>query len=212
MAKRPTVRPGFEGFTRADNSTKQRIIGLSYGEPGSRKTSFWLEAPGPIAIFGWDQGLEGTVKRILDESPDKEIYTREFEWFPKPDDGPDDLQARAKEVLDEFEELYGRMLTTARTVVLDNETDLCNLSCYAEWGHYKGDNQRDFDKVNARMRRIINLAKSKDVNLGSEIDIYGDNIAIISMPRNNEHGIIIRSASVAEGFRSLFNFFWESLR
>lgn len=65
-----------------------------------------------------------------------------------------------------------------------------------------------------RNRRELQQVKfvSKDVNLNGEIDIYGDNIAIISPIRNNEHGIIIRSASMAESFRSLFNFFWESLK
>ena len=65
-----------------------------------------------------------------------------------------------------------------------------------------------------RNRRELRQVRfvSKDVNLNGEIDIYGDNIAIISPMRNNEHGIIIRSASMAENLRSLFNFFWSGLK
>ena len=50
------------------------------------------------------------------------------------------------------------------------------------------------------------LFKFKDL-----FDIYGDNIAIMSLAQSNEHGIIIRSRSIAESMRALFEVVWVSL-
>ncbi len=52
----------------------------------------------------------------------------------------------------------------------------------------------------------------ENIAFNNEIDIYGDNISIISLVKGNEHGIIIRSKSVADSLRSLFEFFWEQLQ
>ena len=43
----------------------------------------------------------------------------------------------------------------------------------------------------------------------NEIDIYGDTLGIISLAKGSEHGIIIRSKSVAESFRSVFETLWQ---
>lgn len=42
-------------------------------------------------------------------------------------------------------------------------------------------------------------------------DIYGDNVAILSLAQGNEHGIIIRSRSIAESMKGLFESMWGSL-
>jgi sugar-specific transcriptional regulator TrmB len=51
-----------------------------------------------------------------------------------------------------------------------------------------------------------------DPNLYSfknEIDIYGDNVGIMSLPKGSEHGIIIRSKSVADSLRTVFELAWK---
>src|SRR6266404_5659998 len=114
MAKPPNE---FARYTKTDRSIKQRIIGLSVGEPGSRKTSFWLEAPAPIIVFSFDKGMEGVVSRFPEE---KEIYVKEYEWLPTSDTG----QEEAIEKRDAFTEDFEHAIQVARTVVIDKETDL----------------------------------------------------------------------------------------
>jgi sugar-specific transcriptional regulator TrmB len=45
----------------------------------------------------------------------------------------------------------------------------------------------------------------------NETDIYGDNVAIISLAKNNEYGVLIRSKSIAESLRALYECFWNLL-
>jgi hypothetical protein len=64
-------------------------------------------------------------------------------------------------------------------------------------------------KRNLRELRQVKFIDPKYCNFEDEIEIYGDNIGIISMKEGNEHGIIIRSKSISASFRSLFNFVWN---
>jgi hypothetical protein len=43
----------------------------------------------------------------------------------------------------------------------------------------------------------------------NEIDIYGETIGITSHAKGNEHGIIIRSKSVAESMSAVFEALWS---
>ncbi|MBI2889036.1 MAG: helix-turn-helix domain-containing protein [Candidatus Liptonbacteria bacterium] len=43
----------------------------------------------------------------------------------------------------------------------------------------------------------------------NEIDIYADCVGIISLIKSKEHGIIIRSASIAESMRAVYETLWE---
>lgn len=152
------VTSEFSRYTRANAPAKQRIIAISAGEPGARKSSFWLEAPGPIIVHSMDRGLEGVVERYQDE---KEIYYFEYPWVPSGDDAVE----RAKDVQAEFIENYEHSVQHARTVILDRETDIWALYRFAE-GLTGGDNQKDYAEANAKMRHLINLAKASDINLG----------------------------------------------
>lgn len=157
---KPT-KTDWSGYTRADTTDKQRIIGLSIGEPGSRKTSFWLEAPGPIVLYSFDKGSEGVASRIMREQPDKEIYVKEYEWTPT----IDLEQSAAIDLRDEFTADFEQAIQKARTVVIDKEGDLWELFRYAEFGA-PNDAPRNYPALNQRYRRIINMPKSLDINFG----------------------------------------------
>lgn len=62
---------------------------------------------------------------------------------------------------------------------------------------------------NQKELRKIKFIPAKYYDFKNEIEIYGNNIAIISMEKNNEHGVIVRSKSIAESLRSLFDFIWN---
>ncbi len=148
---------------RAEDYLKHRLIGLSAGEPGSRKTSFWLEAPGPIVLFSLDRGLEGVVNRILDGDTSKDIRVVEYDWCPTKDE---DLQQQACDIRDTFASQFEVACTHARTVILDKEGDLWSLYRYAEFGPEQNDAPRNYPALNQRYRKLISMAKASDANFG----------------------------------------------
>jgi len=154
--------PGFKVATIEDYE-KHRLIGASFGEPGSRKTSFWLEGPGPVAVFSLDQGLEGTVNRELRRSPHKKIVVKEYEWYPQKNV---DLQQEAKDIVEQFMEDYEFAISHARTVVLDKENQFWQLFRYAQFGPDATDDMKNYDEVNQKFRRVVNMGKATDINIG----------------------------------------------
>lgn len=64
------------------------------------------------------------------------------------------------------------------------------------------------DEKNRKELRRVKFVSEEHYIFKNEIEIYGDNLGIISMEKGNEHGIIIRSKSIAESFRSLFELIW----
>lgn len=57
--------------------------------------------------------------------------------------------------------------------------------------------------------RRVKFIPAENYPFQDEIEIYGDNVGIICMRPGNEHGVIIRSKSMADSFRSLFNLIWN---
>jgi hypothetical protein len=157
MAKK-SVSDWTSRFVKADSEPKPRIIGLSYGEVGTAKTSFWLGGPGPIAYFGFDAGLEGVVEAFQE---DKDILVKEYEWNPTEDTSKEDAEA----LRDEFLEDYEAALQGARTVIIDKGTQLWEIMRYAEFGAMN-DAPRNYPMLNQKMRKIINAPKALDINFG----------------------------------------------
>ncbi len=149
----------FSRFTKAEDTPKQRIIGASYGEVGTLKTSFWLGAPGPIVVQSLDQGLEGVVEPHLKDG--KEIYIAEYEWNPTEELDQDE----AIMLRDKFIEDFEHAITVARTVVWDKETQVWELFRYAEFGA-PNDAPRNYPQLYQRYRRYLNMPKSTDINFG----------------------------------------------
>lgn len=166
MAPKSRQSAQIEGFSRAtiDAYNRHRIFAQISGEPGCRKTTFGLEGPGPVAVFSLDQGLEGVVNKVLEDQPDKEIQVWEREWYPTKDE---DLQEKAIELRDEFATVYEQAVTDGhfRTVLLDKEPDFWALYRYAEFGSEANGEQRDYDALNSRYRRLINMGKASNCNI-----------------------------------------------
>ena len=153
-----TKNAQFSRYTKAAGNARQRLIWRGYGEPGSRKTSFGLEAPGPIVVFSFDKGLEGVVERYQN---DKDIYVKEYDWSPT-----EDLdQAAAIDLRDEFIADFEHAIQHARTVLIDKETDLWELFRYADFGA-PNDAPRNYPQLNQRYRKYINMPKATDINFG----------------------------------------------
>lgn len=198
MKKHTPANP-FARFQPADPSTKARLIGLSVGEPGSRKTSFWLEAPAPIVVFSLDMGLEGVVERVLAEQPRKEVYVAEYTWNPTADTLD---QGQAQDIRDKFTEDFESACTNARTVIWDKETDVWSLFRYAEFGPEMNDAPRNYPALNQRYRRLLNLPKSLDLNFGL-IEGMKDEWSSKINPSTGARGAAATGKRVRAGFGEL---------
>lgn len=163
MPKTAQPTSPFARFTHADQGYRQRIIGASFGEVGTGKTSFWLGAPGPIVVFSLDKGLEGVMEKYQTE---KQIYFKEYAWSPGAF-GDDDTAAKqaAVDLRESMIADYEHALTVARTVVLDKETNIWEVFRYAEFGG-PNDAPRNYPKLNQAYRHFVNLGKDTDLNIG----------------------------------------------
>ncbi len=71
----------------------------------------------------------------------------------------------------------------------------------------KAKNSFHLEKNEKEMRQLKFI--SPDIfKFKNEIDIYGDNIGITSHTKGSEHGIVIRSKSIAESLRAVFEVLW----
>ena len=163
-SSRPSSKnPFLPRYIQADISSKPRLIGLSTGEVGSGKSSFWLGAPGPIVVQTLDQGLEGVVEKY---AGDKEIYIAEYDLGQS---GETFSHKMAVEAADKFEDDFAHAMQHARTIIWDRESDMFPLFTYAESGTkdaFGAVAAKDWDLIKGRIRRMIAMAKAGDVNLG----------------------------------------------
>lgn len=164
---RATVASPLDRFPLAPIAAVPRILAVSCGDIGTGKTHFWATAPAPIVFHSFDHGTEGVVESFREAG--KDIRVVEYEWTPANDD--DDLQQLAIRLRDKFIEDIKISVANARTVVIDKETAMWNLFRYAEFGAPKGDVAKDFDKVNALMRKYIHIPKRYTCNFGCIQDV-----------------------------------------
>lgn len=160
-SKKSAVARPLDRFALAPDSSTitPRILAATWGDICSGKTHFALTGPAPVVVLSFDQGTEGVVEQFRDAG--KEVRLVNYDWAP---DDSEDFQQQAIDLRDQFVIDLEVAVKHARTVVLDKESDVWNLFRYAEWGAPKADAPRDFDKVNMRMRRHLQLPKKYPVN------------------------------------------------
>ena len=148
----------WSSYRSGTRNTRPRLIWSSYGEEGTRKTTFGLEGPAPVFVQSLDYGLEGVVDRF----PGKEIIEVNYEWNPT----EDTTQEAAIELRDRFVQDYRYALKHARTILWDKETQVYPMFTAAEWPEGYKPEPREWAPLQQRYRAIINEAKSTDVNFG----------------------------------------------
>jgi sugar-specific transcriptional regulator TrmB len=57
--------------------------------------------------------------------------------------------------------------------------------------------------------RTLRFVSPELYRFKNEIDIYGDRVGIMSLTKGKEHGVIIKSASVADSMKAIFETLWE---
>ena len=171
MAKKAGNKLG-ERFELAQDNPVPRFIGSIDGEVGTGKTYFACTAPAPIFYGNLDLGLNGVVEQFIKDG--KEIYVPDgggYEWSggdveDDDDDGDHNLQEAAQAVRAQWEkDAYYAIKNGARTLVVDTESRFWQVYRYAEFGAPNADNQPDYDVLNQRFEKIINVCKKKNINL-----------------------------------------------
>lgn len=70
--------------------------------------------------------------------------------------------------------------------------------------------RKDFSKErNQKELRELLFLPSSLFSFKNEIDMYGDTMVIISLTRGFEHAVVIKSQSVVQGMRSVFETMWN---
>jgi len=64
---------------------------------------------------------------------------------------------------------------------------------------------------NTRELRSVLWLPSDVFNFENEIDVYGDNVCIISLESGKEHAVIIRSKSIAKSMKDVFEILWSTM-
>ena len=146
---------------RSSRDTTPRLIGSSFGEEGTGKSTFWLWGPAPVVVLSLDFGSPHVIDGVRKERG-VEIVELEYPWSPT----DDSTQEAAIELRDAFVRDYRYALKYARTVIIDKESQLYPLFTAAEWPEGYDPEPREWAPLQQRYRALINEAKTTDVNLG----------------------------------------------
>ena len=147
-------------FKSVDRQIYPRIVAAITAQPKEGKTHLMLDAPGPIAVFDSDYGLEGVVSKF----PDKEILAYRV---PMPDPG---ITGALTAHMDEFTKIdnaYTEALAnpSVRTIAIDTSTEIWEIVRLAYLGRLEKVISRDYGPANGAMRRFLKKALDSDKNL-----------------------------------------------
>jgi len=145
------------GFEEASNIIFPRLVMSISGLPKQGKTHFALTAPGDIALFNADIGLEGVVHKFTSR---KKIYQFDFSVPGE--------QVQAKRDFDKLSQAWEKVIKNKkiRTVIADTETDIWELKRMASFGKLTQVMPHHYSIVNAEYRAFLKkIYSSPDTNL-----------------------------------------------
>lgn len=140
------------------------------------------------------EGIEGIKSiykdtiQVLKELPKKERLKHAYSSAPT-------INSAIRSILDEHIEARKEHQIHTKGIFPDSK----------ESQTYKKDAKKNFAEV-----RI--MPKKLGFKVESEIDIYGDKIAIMSLKPDRLHGVIIESPEIAETQRAIFELAWNSCK
>jgi len=144
------------GFVEADDTVKPRLVVSVIGIEKQGKTHFALTAPGDIALFNLDVGLEGVVGKFVD---DKRVIIYNLLNYMTPE--------VAKQAWVNFMKAYESALRTPgiRTIIIDTATQLWALLRLARFGQLAQIMPFQYAPVNAEFKGMMDMGYSSDKNL-----------------------------------------------
>lgn len=154
-----TVNLQGTGFKLADDSVKHRLIASLASLEKQGKTHFALTAPGPLAVFDFDNGLEGVLNKFAKR---KTIYVSEYKLG-----NSCDLNTYLAN-LDKFKREFLATMKPGngiRSVLVDTATEMWELMRMARFGKLTQVLPHNYGPVNAEFRELIRVAYTSDKNL-----------------------------------------------
>lgn len=145
------------GFKPIKVSRSKRLVTLVYGLEGTGKTHFALTAPGPIAIFDFDNGLQDMVNKFTKKG--KEIYRIAYK---KPMGNYDDSGGEWMETLEDMRVKFLWAMGKARTVIVDTGGEMWETVRAAHNNGSLNSTQLMYTRPNAEMRWFMDSARSQN--------------------------------------------------
>lgn len=147
---------GFKPVDPKSSAIKRLIVNIT-GKEKSGKSNLALTAPGPIALFDFDYGLEGVVEKFAGK---KSIYRSEYRIS----------ELSADKYISEWERHKKEFRAAlshkgVRTVVEDTGTEMWELVRLARFGKLTQVMPQHYGPVNAELRGLVRDAYSSDKNL-----------------------------------------------
>lgn len=149
------------GFKEADPSIKKRLLVAVEALEKEGKTHFALTAPGPIAVFDFDTGMEGVVHKFARQ---KKIYVSDYRRLGNVmTNTPDNWIL----LWEKFKREYIATMEAPeiRTVVMDTATEVWELLRMARFGKLTQVMPYHYGPVNAEYRELLRKAYSTEKNL-----------------------------------------------
>ena len=149
------------GFKEADTGVKLRILVGVEALEKEGKTHFALTAPGPLAVFDFDTGMEGVVHKFAGK---KKIYVSDYRRLGN-------VMTNTPEnwvlLWEKFKREYIAAMDAPeiRTVVLDTATEVWELLRMARFGKLTQVMPYHYGPVNAEYRELIRKAYASGKNL-----------------------------------------------
>lgn len=150
-----------EGFIDAKTmQTKRRLIASIAGPQKSGKTHLSLTAPGPVAFYDMDIGVEGVVEKFAKE---KKIYVSQYDYRMLKGPDPAAIIRMWEKMKEDF--IWGLQSPEIATAVVDTGTEMWELIRMARFGKLTQVQPYHYGPVNAEFRDLIRLAytSGKDV-------------------------------------------------
>jgi len=143
------------GFELAGSKVVNRLVIAVQGRPKRGKTHFSLSAPGPIAVFDTDEGLEGVTTKF----PGKVVHRMDVTLFADQDPS----QKEFERVIEAWNDLLSS--SSVKSIVSDSATDLYELARMAAFGKLESVRARNYGPVHAIFRRIYRSSLSGEKNV-----------------------------------------------
>ncbi|OGF20274.1 hypothetical protein A2Y83_01945 [Candidatus Falkowbacteria bacterium RBG_13_39_14] len=166
------------------NEMEELMEKMEEAEPELRSKYIKKEEKPEVYFYEGKEGIKNVLIDTLKQPSDESIAFASADFLEIGFD---------KKFLESYWEKRTRLKIPARGIMPETESALKLFN--------EGRNRRE-------LRRVKFIAK-ENYPFKDEIEIYGDNVGIICMAKGNEHGIIIRSRSIAESFKALFELIWN---
>lgn len=149
-------------FEEADPIIKPRLVLAVAAREKQGKSHFTLTAPGPIAVFNADTGLEGVVHKFTSVGKRVLVYN-----VPKPDVGSKAVEKEANKVWDDLCNAFDAVLrnTAIRSIVFDTATEVWEILRLAYFGKITQVMPHHYVGCNAEFRRFLDKVYDTDKNL-----------------------------------------------